>query len=373
MMPMKKTRCMLALCALLCLLMGLAFAAEAPSDDWMDYQVMLDGALYTLPTPLQTLYGNGWTLKDQPDETLKPNRYTLSQRLVKGDMEVYVQVINLSIDELPMGECLVGQISLDAFQAKKGAALIVAKGITLGSAKDDVDAAFGLPGNTYESATRVAYTYSSDSYCEMKIDIDAETKLVAGLAVKCFNEPEGYNDAAMAAPDEVPEAITAYAPPAELGDDLLSFNIRVGDALYTLPVSLPYMESQGWVLTGVNKLPAKIPAWGSQSFVTVVLGGFKMDTQLANWSPKATAPGNCFVSTFRIDAGTGLDVELPRGITLGMAKEDLDKALEGVEGVEADEGSSYYSYRVRKEVLQEVSLIVGKETNTVMTIEVKCR
>lgn len=348
-------------------LFAMPVLAEELSDNWMDFQVLLNDELYTLPAPVSAFEENGWTLEnDGDDDTLEPNQYTLSRSLKKGDMQVYVQIINLGIDELPVTKCLVGQISLDDYQAKKGATLTVATGITLGSSLEEVEAAYGLPGYTYEGSS-ITYRYESGSYDRTEFRFDGETKLVTDITARNFTEPEGYNDAAYAAPVEKPQSVADYAPPAELGDDILSFNIRIGDALYTIPASYEYMSEQGWVLG--EKQDGKIAAWSYRRMIPIVLGGYKVTTQLYNDSPIATTPDYCFITSLRIEASSRLDVELPGGITLGMNKEALDAIL-AAQGHEADinETSSSYHYTIKQDILQEINMTVDKEKDEITSI-----
>lgn len=368
---MKKCPLLVTLLLLFCLLALPALAQEAPSDDWLDYQVMLGGKLYTLPTPVEQLLADGWSL-DKAEETLHPNQYTLSNRLTLGEQEVYVQVINLGIDELPKTQCLVGQITLDDYQAKKGATLILAGGVTLGTSQAAVEQAFGPAGDVYESSSRIALTYESDNYDEVKISFDPQTKLATSLSVRCFKTPAGYNDAALAAPSETPQAVLDYQPAQELGDDLLAFNVRVNDTIITLPAPLTFMEAQGWKLG--KKLEGKIWAWDTQFGVPLVFGGYNFNTGLHNGSAKATAAANCFVTTLIFDDKAPLEVELPHGIKLGMTRESLDAALatKAYENVTITDGSTYAYYHIKSKTLQSVSLYVSKETNQVYKVEIEC-
>lgn len=344
-----------------------AIAEDALSDNWLDYSFSVNDVTGTLPMPVSTFLDEGWTLED-PEDTLEPEQYALSRRLTKDDAMVYVQVINLSINELPVTECLIGTITLDDYDAKKGGTLTVAGGITLGDTTEAVEAAFGTPGDTYEGSSSTTYTYESASYCHTKFTFDVETGLVTKIEIRNFTTPDGYNDEALAAPVETPQAVLDYAPPTELGDDLLSFNVRIGDVLYSLPASYEYMESQGWQLG--QKQDGKIAAWSYRRSVPLVLGGFSVNTQLYNASPTATTPENCFIPSLRLEASSKLDVELPGGITFGMSGEALLAALDAQPyEYTINEGSSYISYNIKEAVLQDINIKVNLETDEVDMIE----
>ena len=356
-------------CLLLTVLLALpALAEPAVSDDWMDFTCEMDGVVYTLPFPLQDLLDAGWTTKDDLQETLKPNQYTLSIRLQKDDMEYYVQAINLGIDIMPISDCLVGQISLSESQAAKGGTLVLAGGVTMGTPREEVEALYGLPGYTYEGSSYTKYEYESGSYSDMAMNFDLETDEVIDLTIRNFEEPEGYNDAAYAAPSEIPEEIANYEAPTELGEDMYAFHVKVEDVLYSVPAPYSYMVENGWRLG--QKEDGKVVADGYRRMVSLVLGGYKMSTQLYNPSDKATAPEYCAVTTLRFDAASKLNVELPGGITLGMEQAALVEALEALgDEYTEDDSSSLTTYLFKQDILQEIKIIVYKDSGTVSVIE----
>lgn len=360
----------LTLALMLCIASPISQAEETLSADFMDFQVMLGDTVYSLPCPLADFVADGWEMKEST-ETLNPGQYSLSDPLRKDGAEVYVQLINLGIDVLPLSECLVGQISIDAFQAEKGAAFAVAGGIRIGSTEAEMLETLGQTGKRDSSST-ATYTYEAESYRMLDIAIDLETSVVKKLTVRNFAAPEGYNDEAMAAAVEVPANIASYAPADALGDDPLSFSLSVDGKIITLPAAVPFMEEMGFTITS-RDLPTKISAKDSLFGVDIVLGGYSMRTKLYNGDDMAQPPENCFVTTLRFDATSPFAVEIPLGIALGMTQDALDAAIASA-GIEAEvnDSTSVVSYRFKKAVLEEVNLVVSKDTNTITSIEVQC-
>lgn len=345
-----------------------ALGEQAMSDDWRDFTVELCGSVYALPLPVQTLVDDGWTI-DLGDEVLEPNSYMLSTPMERDGARVYVQVINLGIDEMAASDCLVGQISVDSYQAEDGASITLAGGVTLGSTMEQITAAYGAAGDTYEGSSSTRLTYSLGSYREMTLSVDNETGALSSVEVQNFEAPEGYNDEALAAPVEVPESVTAYQAPEDLGDDLLSFNIKLNGQLYCLPAPFAAFEANGAMLTSApeGKLSARASVFG----VEMNMGGATLRTALYNDSPKANIAENCMVCKIEAREGEGVTLELPGGITIGTTHDELKDALEGLE-YELYEGSGYTSYTLSSEdILKEIAILVDGETGLVYDISVE--
>lgn len=354
----------------LMMLCGTAGAEQAVAStvDWEESVVTLCGTAYTLPVPVSTLTGDGWVLEDM-EETLEPNQYMFSQRMEKDGMKVYVQVINLSIDELPVSECMIGQMSLSSYDAKDGATLELVGDVTLGTPKDTVLELYGTPGRTYEGESYGSLTYEGDSYVKAEFDYDVATGLIDEISMRNFTAPQGYNDAAYAAECEVPESVRAYEAPEELGEDLLTFRVKLDGAIYQLPAPVQAFVDNGWKLGSIGE--TKIAARDAYFFgVELRKGGLNMSTALYNDDAKAMIPEYCLISEVEASADSGLTLELPKGITLGMDKAALEQALEG-EAYEASESSMFTYYELRVKSQQEVEILVGIESGKVEKISVQ--
>ena len=97
----------------------------------------------------------GWTLDDSSatlEDTLSSNSYNWVY-FSKGADRVCAYMINFGINAVPLSQCLVGGITIDATYdfALNTTPVELAGGIQMGvSGLDDIKAAYGDPSDTYE-------------------------------------------------------------------------------------------------------------------------------------------------------------------------------------------------------------------------------
>ncbi|NLB90733.1 MAG: hypothetical protein GX786_05895, partial [Clostridiales bacterium] len=319
---------------------------------------------------------DGWTLEDG-DLILSPYQQTYSASMSKDQKNLNVRLTNLGIDELPAKECLITHIDLTQEAAEKSAfSFEIAKKITFGSSAEELEAAYGVPGYTYEGTSYDKWEYSTDTYNKVSLYLSNDTKSIYQIEMSFVAVPQGYNDEAEAAEVEVPAIVSDYTPSSELGEDLLSFNAIIDDVIYSFPVSYQYMEENGWALA--TKDSKKLAAKDSIGNITLLYkGGYKTSARFYNLSTKANLLENCFISTLTFEEGFPGKVELPGGITLGMSQEDLIKALDAFaledDVLDVYESDSYTSYTVKRKVLEEISIYIDTKTNAVYKIEISNR
>ena len=132
------------------------------SNDWNSWQIAVDGVVYTMPCDISDFEKNGWTLENA-DGTLKANQYTLSQPMKKDDLRIYVQIINLSDNEINIADGKVGQVKIDAnseVQVVLPGKLVFDENITV----EDIKAKYGEPNRENEGDKYVTLTYTGKSY-----------------------------------------------------------------------------------------------------------------------------------------------------------------------------------------------------------------
>ncbi len=359
---------------------SLAFSEESSSpyllkelsDDWTDFQFQLENQVYQLPLPVSIFLENGWTLEDD-EELLSPNMVTFSRKLSKDHFSFDVRIINLGIDVLPAAECLIGGFSIKEEDLKEGISLSVSQNASFGKTKEEILTLFGTPGYVYEATNYEKAEYKLETYCTLVFYYDSETQKVITIEMQNYTTPQGYNDVANQAEVEVPQEVIDYQADSALGDDIFSFNVKVDDVVYTLPAPCTYFEENGWKLA--EKSLVKLPAKDSKGRIPLLYdGGFTVNTRFINPTDKGNILQNCFVAALIFEENFPGKVEFPGGITIGMAKGDLEKAIEGFalteEEVKIEESKSYTSFSLRKKVLEDVNIYVNNETNLVYKIEI---
>lgn len=358
---MKKLVCIF--CALF-MVIASSSAVAGQEAAWSDFAVELDGTVYVLPAQASALTADGWTI-DDADVVLQPNSYTLS-RIKKGEKTAYASIINMGINDAPAADCLVGGLSLDDYDAKKGAAIRIA-GVTLGDKGDDLIAAWGQPSR--DSGRTLSYEI--DSYERVEASVDSETQLVTKLDARNFVAPKGYNDAAYAAPVEVPECVTAYQAPASLGEDWTSFTFTLNGTCYRLPVPVAVMAENGWKLNG-NAYAPKLAAHESDFGWKLQNGAQALESVgVENQSGTANTWENAMVTTFRASGYAPVDIVLPGGITLSSKAADVEAALAGREFTKNESGHFVY-YEMKLSYGNSVTVAINTETDAIVSIEMSC-
>lgn len=91
-----------------------------------------------------------------------------------------------------------------------------------------------------------------------------------------------------------------------------------------------------------------------------------------NYGDNTTTIRNCFVTTVKgDDNSTDMPITVQKGITRGMTKADLEKALEGVTyEFEESDMFEYYTVEGPESSLDSVQILVRKDTGVVQAIEV---
>lgn len=380
---MKKLALLLALVLLFCAPLANAEPVspmnpgpqDPMTDNLYDFRFVIENVLYQLPTSLETFTAAGWEIRDPKDVegTLNPGQYTFSTRLVNNanfeSKEIYVSFFNGDNRVKPIIECPVTGFTVEtAYGDKPQVAMALPKGIEKGvSTREDIEEAYGTPSDVYEGSLYIKLTYSLETYREVSLYV--EEGVLNKVEVRNLVEPEEKS----AVSQDVPQYISDYTPPTELGDDFKSFVVKFNGDLYQLPAPIAAFEANGYTVQ-----EARVPEVDAMDSP---YGGVKLarDNQsetfyTKNYADVAVLAKNCAVnqleaSTYEYDKR---DIELPGGIKLGMPKADLESLI-GTAGFERTEQDKTFRYYYRDDDRNTVSIYVEKENETVQSIEVNVR
>ncbi len=343
-----------------------AAAEAALSDDLYSFQMELCGDVITLPMKVSDFIALGWQSKDDLTAvTLEPSQYASTNVFTKDGAEIYAAIMNSSMEVKPLSECMVGEVSMDSFQAEKGGTIRLPKGIEFGvSSREDVEAAYGAPSSVYEGSMYYKMSYEYDSYQDVEIQIDNETKVVSSIEVRNFVDP---NPEIAQASEEAPQSVKDYQAPAELGSDMLSFNVEYAGNLYHLPAPLAAFEANGWkIKSGGDEV---VPARGTAR-LEIIKDNQTMRAWLYNDSDSVAYAKNCFVTGVKAGVNDAdLAITLPGGLNRESTLEEVEAAFKDLE-TEKDESGDYLYFRAGKS-LQDVNVCVDKNTQKVHSIEVQ--
>lgn len=172
------------------------------SDDWTDLQFIFDGKAYELPAAYSELEENGWSF-DLADYgytdgyIMNPGDKTygtieLSNPDYDEDLTVWVGFINTDDKAQDILDCDIWSFQLDTChgfeQVGKYPDMELAKGIGIGSSREEVEAAFGVCDDIYESDPEygyVTYNYSVDYTYYLKLTI-YEDKGVTAIEISSY-------------------------------------------------------------------------------------------------------------------------------------------------------------------------------------------
>ena len=187
-----------------------------------------------------------------------------------------------------------------------------------------------------------------------------------------------------AAGNEAASADTASpdtAGTAELGDDIYRFQLMFGEDLLKVPMTCDELISMGWQAESPEDLETVVEANSYVMGVTFIKGNNEISADILNLGINAAPAGECLVGSIGIDA-TGAVYEnlggkiepgtvmLPGNIAVGAATIEDIKAAYG-EPSDVYENDTYTELSYEKDLYEEVTLCVYKETGTLLEADIR--
>lgn len=120
-----------------------------------------------------------------------------------------------------------------------------------------------------------------------------------------------------------PKELELYNRPSLLGKKFSDFAFKYEGNLYTLPIPVQKLVSDGWVF--VRGSAERVPIGTTMDGVIMRKGNMAVSFMVHNYDmKKAQTPINCFaVSLSASVTGPNVSLLMPKGITLGSSEEDL--------------------------------------------------
>ena len=300
----------------------------------------------------------GWTYNDDTSYMLLADEYLVAESWEKDGIKVYTEIANATINGATLDNCIVSGISFDEYYMKDcNVEVMLPGGIVYGVAtKDDIIAAYGEPSDTYEGTNYTKLTYEQDWYQEVTLYVDVETGLLNEIEIENLVALEGGDNNVYT---DVPELVTKYVAPTELGEDLYSFNMELEGALYTLPCPLSELLANGF--TYIEDETDEYVAAGSHGWVELTYNNQNYSCIVRNYADYATTVENCFVTEIKSGIyDPDYKLTLPCSITRGMSEADLQAAVAGFNcEVETSGDFTYYTiYHPDGSVLDSVEVTI---------------
>lgn len=160
---------------------------------WNTYTVQINDKVITLPCEMKDLEAIGFQL-DTGDTSaeymVNPDEYELAFFNDQYGHSIMFDMINETDAALKIVDCKVGGIYIDEYDVEDGNLSVIFPGnVQIGSAKDEVLAAYGEASDVYEGDTLHSYTwYADDDYFKnCRIELDAETQKVSCMSLQCYD------------------------------------------------------------------------------------------------------------------------------------------------------------------------------------------
>jgi hypothetical protein len=159
-----------------------------------------------------------------------------------------------------------------------------------------------------------------------------------------------------------------------LSDDIYSFSLQIGDALYQLPMSYEELLAQGWEVDDYSDDSESLSP-DTYAIIYMNRGEDSIAVDLVNFDINAHPVSECTVGGIKVDGSYDFDYEataviLPAGITMGKSTEDEIRAAYG-EPSSVYEGDLYTELTYRQGSYEEVELYVYKDDNVLKKLDMQ--
>ena len=335
------------------------------SDNLSDFTFTLDNIVYSIPCSVSEFLDNGWKIRESSgneSEEIQSDGFK-SVCLDKDDMSVSVSVRNTSGNSKRISECQTETINLFSKNS-----FVLSGGIVNSSSYDDIISAYGEPTEIKESEfnTTVVYEFG---YHQTVNFIFKKNILENVMITNYIGKSEINSDDTS---EEVPEYLSEYNAPTELGNDLFSGNIEIAGNIYRLPVPVSVLLDDGYTIRESDK-PVAVSA-GNSDDIYLELDRVGTKVYLYNFADYQTIPENCAVSRVDISETDNIAVKLPGGITFDSTKDDLEALLDDDFEISEYDNGYIYSKTVYDDILgnpdmkQSIRINISKDTDKVSEI-----
>ncbi len=306
-----------------------ACAKTELSDDIYSYQISIDGKVLQFPMWYSDFKKAGFTYTEDATKTLSPNNYTIGKIWTRDGVEVETEFFNCSINTQPYTKCMVASIYMNSYNLKQADwEIVLPKGIQYGvSTKEDILAAYGTPSTETEDSTYYRMTYGSNLGQKISLAVKKESGVLEIIEIANFAELEGADNSINKA---VPENVTKYTAPLEVGNDLYRFNAEIEGHLYTFPCPVTEFLANGFVIQEDSTVETVESA--GFTYAKLSYNDQSIKVFIRNYADYATILENCFVMSFGTYGDNDLslptfDVTVPCGIKLGDSEDSLIEKL----------------------------------------------
>ena len=265
---------------------------EELSDNLYDFQIAMDGQVYKFPMWFDDFEALGWEYLGDRTEVLYANEYLYAEPWQKDGVTIYTSIANLSLNAIAPEEGQICGLDLDGYQMRNCDWKIeLSKGITFGeSAREDILKAYGEPTDEYDGELYYKMSYETDYYSEVTLYVYKDSGVMEKLELMNMIELEGLDNSVS---EEVPELISEYKSPTQLGDDYYSNILEYDGALYQFPCPIQEFTDNGFEIQEENS--DMVIGAGDTGRAELMKDKQRIRVSVKNFAPYATVLENCFI------------------------------------------------------------------------------
>lgn len=297
------------------------------SDDILDYQISIDGIIYTLPMKLSDVLSAGWDLKDADklDYELDPKCKTTST-LMNDKGKIQIAIVNFDESGCALRDAYV--TNMDIYRLGDFD-IIIPGGIDLNNDTYDLLLEkMGEPDKTSELDNNIFFSYGTEIFVnDYYIMADMDTKKFCSVHITHTEMPEDFESADIDI-EAVPDIVNTYVAPTEMSNDPADFIADIEGDLYQFPCPVSEFIKNGWTLVEEESSEGPVAGY-SYGKVTLKRDNAVLETFPWNYCSHKTIKENCFITGFSLTASQDYKVTIVGGVNNKDTKmEDAWEILE---------------------------------------------
>ena len=340
---------------------------EELSDNLYDFQIAMDGQVYQFPMWFDDFEALGWEYLGDRTEVLYANEYLYAEPWQKDGVTIYTSIANLSLNAIAPEEGQVCGLNLYDYQMENCDWKIeLPKGIAFEeSTREDILKAYGEPTDEYDGELCYKMSYEMDYYSRVTFRVYKDSGVIEELVLMNMIELDGLDNSVS---EEVPELISEYKAPTQLGDDYYSNILEYDGALYQFPCPIQEFTDNGFEIQEENS--DMVIGAGDTGRAELMKDKQRIRVSVKNFAPYATVLENCFIielDEHDFGANSNSSMVFPGGITFGSSEEEVLAAIAdyNYESSESGKSTYYYVYGVEEYSAYGYQIVVedGKVTS----------
>lgn len=310
------------------------------SDDWKDFTFEMGGVVYQLPCDYSVFVENGWKLDENykwneiKEDTVMSGYGINSTYLTNGSVRIDADIVNLSGHAQLAKDCKIYGITLPA---NKNLGVVIAKGLTGASTKEEIEAALGYPTSSSIYDESGSLRYKLDNYNELEFYLNFEDATYNYISLENIVITE--EDATVVS-TERPAYLNNYVAPTVLGTEVTDTAVMLDGVVYQLPCPVEQFINNGWEVTGDSI--GSLGAFCSESYgFYMTKNGVKLSFALVNYAEVEVYTSNCLVYKVDVDnysmrnASEGF-FKHASGLDMNSTWEEIEAVCENFEKYESE-------------------------------------